>query len=212
MAEAPRQSRAGKKQRHPHRRRRMYDSAVGRGPRHGSQYRMQCPAPVKAIKSPMHLGETPLESYAAPPSLASIREKSQLVSWATLSNDFEKLAISQLILADCIAVIPCPEGAAHSLRDAPPVQSGTIVRCLPCLAPTNPVHAAPKLNGAAYPFIDQTYDVVVVGAGGSGLRATLGCVQAGLQTACITKVFPTRSHTVAAKGGIAAALGNGGPR
>ena len=71
--------------------------------------------------------------------------------------------------------------------------------------------ASPKLNGAAYPFTDHTYDVVIVGAGGSGLRATLGCVEAGLHTACITKVFPTRSHTVAAKGGIAASLGNGGP-
>jgi succinate dehydrogenase flavoprotein subunit len=69
-------------------------------------------------------------------------------------------------------------------------------------------NGAPKVNGRAYPFIDHTYDVVVVGAGGSGLRATLGCSEAGLKTACITKVFPTRSHTVAAQGGIAAALGN----
>ena len=59
-----------------------------------------------------------------------------------------------------------------------------------------------------YEFIDHTYDVVVVGAGGSGLRAALGAAQAGLKTACITKVFPTRSHTVAAQGGIAASLGN----
>ena len=64
---------------------------------------------------------------------------------------------------------------------------------------------------AAYEFIDHTYDVVVVGAGGSGLRATLGMAEAGLKTACITKVFPTRSHTVAAQGGIAASLGNMGP-
>jgi succinate dehydrogenase / fumarate reductase flavoprotein subunit len=70
--------------------------------------------------------------------------------------------------------------------------------------------AAPRTNGRAYPFIDHTYDVVVVGAGGAGLRATLGCAEAGLKTACITKVFPTRSHTVAAQGGIAAALGNMG--
>ncbi|TCT13148.1 succinate dehydrogenase subunit A [Tepidamorphus gemmatus] len=70
---------------------------------------------------------------------------------------------------------------------------------------------APMINGRAYPFIDHTYDVVVVGAGGSGLRATLGCAEAGLKTACITKVFPTRSHTVAAQGGIAASLGNMGP-
>ena len=60
--------------------------------------------------------------------------------------------------------------------------------------------AAPKINGRAYPFIDHTFDVVVVGAGGAGLRATLGCSEAGLKTACITKVFPTRSHTVAAQG------------
>jgi succinate dehydrogenase / fumarate reductase flavoprotein subunit len=63
---------------------------------------------------------------------------------------------------------------------------------------------------AAYAWNDHTYDVVVVGAGGSGLRATLGCAQAGLKTACLTKVFPTRSHTVAAQGGISAALGNMG--
>jgi succinate dehydrogenase / fumarate reductase, flavoprotein subunit len=62
----------------------------------------------------------------------------------------------------------------------------------------------------AYPIIDHTYDVVVVGAGGSGLRATLGTTSAGLKTACISKVYPTRSHTVAAQGGISAALGNMG--
>ena len=63
---------------------------------------------------------------------------------------------------------------------------------------------------AAYEFIDHKFDVIVVGAGGSGLRAALGCAQAGLKTACITKVFPTRSHTVAAQGGISASLGNMG--
>ncbi|MGB1146967.1 MAG: succinate dehydrogenase flavoprotein subunit [Alphaproteobacteria bacterium] len=61
-----------------------------------------------------------------------------------------------------------------------------------------------------YQFIDHTFDVIVVGAGGSGLRATLGLAEAGLKTANITKVFPTRSHTVAAQGGIAASLGNMG--
>jgi succinate dehydrogenase / fumarate reductase flavoprotein subunit len=66
----------------------------------------------------------------------------------------------------------------------------------------------PAVNGRAYPIEDHRYDVVVIGAGGSGLRATVGCSEAGLKTACITKVFPTRSHTVAAQGGIAAALGN----
>ncbi len=61
-----------------------------------------------------------------------------------------------------------------------------------------------------YEFIDHNYDVVVVGAGGAGLRATLGLAEQGLSTACLTKVFPTRSHTVAAQGGISAALGNMG--
>jgi succinate dehydrogenase / fumarate reductase flavoprotein subunit len=63
---------------------------------------------------------------------------------------------------------------------------------------------------SAYEFTDHTYDVLVVGAGGAGLRATLGLAEAGLSTACITKLFPTRSHTVAAQGGISAALGNMG--
>ncbi len=61
---------------------------------------------------------------------------------------------------------------------------------------------------AAYPITDHVYDVVIVGAGGAGLRATLGATLEGLKTACISKVFPTRSHTVSAQGGIAAALGN----
>ncbi len=60
----------------------------------------------------------------------------------------------------------------------------------------------------AYPITDHAYDVIVVGAGGAGLRATMGMAAAGLKTACITKVFPTRSHTVAAQGGIGASLGN----
>jgi len=62
----------------------------------------------------------------------------------------------------------------------------------------------------AYPLVDHSCDVIVVGAGGAGLRATMGLAEAGLATACITKVFPTRSHTVAAQGGISAALGNMG--
>jgi succinate dehydrogenase / fumarate reductase, flavoprotein subunit len=65
-------------------------------------------------------------------------------------------------------------------------------------------------SSRAYNVVDHTYDVVVVGAGGSGLRATFGMGASGLKTACITKVFPTRSHTVAAQGGIGAALGNMG--
>src|ERR1700738_5638618 len=67
--------------------------------------------------------------------------------------------------------------------------------------------SAPAINGNAYPIEDHAYDVVVIGAGGAGLRAVVGCSEAGLRTACITKGFPTRSHTVAAQGGIAAALG-----
>jgi succinate dehydrogenase / fumarate reductase flavoprotein subunit len=63
---------------------------------------------------------------------------------------------------------------------------------------------------SAYSFTDHTYDVVVVGAGGAGLRATMGLAGSGLSTACLSKVFPTRSHTVAAQGGISAALGNMG--
>jgi len=64
---------------------------------------------------------------------------------------------------------------------------------------------------AAYEYETHVYDAIVIGAGGAGLRATLGLAEQGLKTACITKVFPTRSHTVAAQGGIAASLGNMGP-
>jgi len=71
--------------------------------------------------------------------------------------------------------------------------------------------AKAAIGGKAYPITDHTFDVVVVGAGGAGLRATVGCSQAGLRTACISKVFPTRSHTVAAQGGVAASLANMGP-
>ena len=72
------------------------------------------------------------------------------------------------------------------------------------------MNAIRKPSNGAYRIVDHTYDVVVVGAGGAGLRATFGMGAAGLKTACITKVFPTRSHTVAAQGGIGAALGNMG--
>jgi len=67
------------------------------------------------------------------------------------------------------------------------------------------------VNGRSYEIFDHSFDVVIVGAGGAGLRALVGCAEAGLKAACVTKVFPTRSHTVAAQGGVAAALGNMGP-
>ncbi len=76
---------------------------------------------------------------------------------------------------------------------------------------TNGTHDGPKNGKKTYEFVDHYHDVVVVGAGGAGLRATLGMAEQGLSTACVTKVFPTRSHTVAAQGGIAASLGNMGP-
>ena len=72
------------------------------------------------------------------------------------------------------------------------------------------MNAISKPSLGAYEIVDHAYEVIVVGAGGAGLRATLGMGAAGLKTACITKVFPTRSHTVAAQGGIGAALGNMG--
>ncbi len=72
-------------------------------------------------------------------------------------------------------------------------------------------NASFAIGERAYPVVDHTYDTVVVGAGGSGLRATMGSAEAGLRTANISKVFPTRSHTVAAQGGIAASLGNNTP-
>nr|CAG8503467.1 1703_t:CDS:2 [Entrophospora candida] len=75
---------------------------------------------------------------------------------------------------------------------------------------TQPLRAkeAPPTLSNKYPVIDHTYDAIVVGAGGAGLRAAFGLAEAGFNTACITKLFPTRSHTVAAQGGINAALGN----
>ncbi|KAH9929643.1 succinate dehydrogenase [Amylocystis lapponica] len=75
---------------------------------------------------------------------------------------------------------------------------------------TNPVKAqeVPSWASGKYPLIEHEYDAIVVGAGGAGLRAAFGLAEAGFNTACITKLFPTRSHTVAAQGGINAALGN----
>lgn len=74
---------------------------------------------------------------------------------------------------------------------------------------TQPLHAkeAASPTKHSYPIIDHEYDAIVVGAGGAGLRAAFGLAEAGFKTACISKLFPTRSHTVAAQGGINAALG-----
>ncbi|EPX73916.1 succinate dehydrogenase Sdh1 [Schizosaccharomyces octosporus yFS286] len=82
--------------------------------------------------------------------------------------------------------------------------------CLRQVQSTQPLRAkqASTPEQVKYPIIDHTYDAIVVGAGGAGLRATFGLAEAGFKTACITKLFPTRSHTVAAQGGINAALGN----
>jgi len=78
------------------------------------------------------------------------------------------------------------------------------------MATTNEATQSFGIKDRAYAVTDHAFDVVVVGAGGSGLRAAVGCAKAGLRAACVTKVFPTRSHTVAAQGGVAAALGNMG--
>jgi len=75
----------------------------------------------------------------------------------------------------------------------------------------NTANSAGNFGNGAYKYVDHKFDVVVIGAGGSGLRTTLGMAEQGFKTACITKVFPTRSHTVAAQGGIAASLANMGP-
>jgi len=89
------------------------------------------------------------------------------------------------------------------------------MRLASALGLTRRISHAPSLlsrafssQSPAYPIVDHTYDAIVVGAGGAGLRAVIGLCEAGFKTACITKLFPTRSHTVAAQGGINAALGN----
>ena len=92
--------------------------------------------------------------------------------------------------APCLAAsAPTATGAARALSSSPP--SATLT--------------------GDYTIVDHTYDALVVGAGGSGLRAAMGLSEAGFKTACVSKLFPTRSHTVAAQGGINAALGNMGP-
>ena len=95
--------------------------------------------------------------------------------------------------------------AAHSSRsiNSKNVNGSSGIRCL-----SSPAAATVHTMIGDYTVVDHTYDAVVVGAGGSGLRAAMGLSEAGFKTACVTKLFPTRSHTVAAQGGINAALGN----
>ncbi|KAF7363371.1 Succinate dehydrogenase [ubiquinone] flavoprotein subunit, mitochondrial [Mycena sanguinolenta] len=95
----------------------------------------------------------------------------------------------------------------RTLRQARSFQSSAPARKV---VSTNPVKAEEVKSWASgkYPLIEHEYDAIVVGAGGAGLRAAFGLAEAGFNTACITKLFPTRSHTVAAQGGINAALGN----
>jgi succinate dehydrogenase (ubiquinone) flavoprotein subunit len=88
--------------------------------------------------------------------------------------------------------------ALRRLRPLRPTAATLSFRCL-----------SSKTQGD-YTIVDHTYDALVVGAGGSGLRAAMGLSEAGFKTACVSKLFPTRSHTVAAQGGINAALGNMG--
>ncbi|KAI8805940.1 FAD binding domain-containing protein [Cladochytrium replicatum] len=94
--------------------------------------------------------------------------------------------------------IPTGRSAFHSSRTVRQIVGNTPLRA----------QAAESPLSSAYPIIDHTYDAIVVGAGGAGLRAAFGLAKEGFNTACITKLFPTRSHTVAAQGGINAALGN----
>jgi len=103
-------------------------------------------------------------------------------------------------------------GAARhfSRLSSPSVSVSSLSRPL-----TRPLSRALSTSAAAdsslkgdYTIVDHTYDALVVGAGGAGLRAAMGLSEAGFKTACVTKLFPTRSHTVAAQGGVNAALGN----
>src|SRR4029077_14055760 len=102
--------------------------------------------------------------------------------------------------------IRVPACSPPNCSSAPPRQSWQVPAGSPSLSVSPAARRNPMPN--SYDIIDHSFDVIVLGAGGAGLRATLGMVAAGLNTACITKVYPTRSHTVAAQGGISAALGN----
>ena len=115
---------------------------------------------------------------------------------------------------------PCANRAlrAPRSRQPPPIADATAGHCLLTidggiaqargLSTLVGADATARATAPAYNIVDHQYDVVVVGAGGAGLRAAVGCAQSGLKSACVSKLFPTRSHTVAAQGGINASLGN----
>jgi succinate dehydrogenase (ubiquinone) flavoprotein subunit len=91
-----------------------------------------------------------------------------------------------------------------------PVTGHTMLTTTLRRLPTRLAGTRPLSTTGDYTIVDHTYDALVIGAGGSGLRAAMGLSEAGFRTACVSKLFPTRSHTVAAQGGINAALGNMG--
>lgn len=112
-------------------------------------------------------------------------------------------------LSRAVAAGPSSSRAAVAVTQPRLFSSSASVSKIIASQPLRAKEAPAPLDAAkGYPVIDHEYDAVVVGAGGSGLRAAFGLAEAGLNTACITKLFPTRSHTVAAQGGINAALGN----
>jgi succinate dehydrogenase (ubiquinone) flavoprotein subunit len=95
------------------------------------------------------------------------------------------------------------------LKKTPSIFKPSLIKNFAIVSQMKPdLGASQSVLKGNYTIVDHTYDAVVVGAGGAGLRAAFGLVEQGFKTACISKLFPTRSHTVAAQGGINAALGN----
>ena len=113
------------------------------------------------------------------------------------------LSLPRAAVCACVCVCLC----AHCLC-ALVAWCGLQTRAFSVVAEGGSRGPSNKSAAAAYNIVDHQYDVVVIGAGGAGLRAAVGCAQSGLKSACVSKLFPTRSHTVAAQGGINAALGN----
>ncbi|CAH7685326.1 FAD binding domain-containing protein [Phakopsora pachyrhizi] len=112
--------------------------------------------------------------------------------------------ISPLAISRARSICKVPRAKLHHALFSTSDPRSRIISSQPIMAS----QASSILSSGKYPIIDHEYDAVVVGAGGAGLRAAFGLAEAGLNTACITKLFPTRSHTVAAQGGVNAALGN----